>query len=144
MRLGLLRQSQVIARVGRAGGALLPARGKSFQSKLANRLEHAVAGLAGWRLGLDEQALLDERTDPVRDATPNLTCSGRHGRDCFQIAAASQHGKAPEERLLISGQQVIALANRVPHRLQTDWLIPWPAGENRQRTLEMTEQCLSG
>ena len=92
MRLGLLRQGQVISRMGRAGRVLFPAGGESLQSELSNRLEHAVAGLAGRRLGLDQQALLDEPADPVQDIAINLTCSGRDGRDSFQAAAAGQHG----------------------------------------------------
>ena len=93
--------------------ALLAGLGDALAGELAHGLEHVEARLAA-HLGAHEQALLDERSQPVERVEPGVR---HHGRGGVLGEAAGEDAEAAEEDALLGPQQVEAPLERGAQRL---------------------------
>src|SRR5207247_8669548 len=80
-------------------GLQLPMCDESLHPVLADRLQHPQAWLLSLLLGLLQQALVDERGDPVQhrvsQASRSVTPGSAYRIRCFPCAACNKDGVSP-------------------------------------------------
>jgi hypothetical protein len=93
----------------------LAAHGQLLKSKLPHRLQHLEARLTSWPLDRLDQAFADKRRDAIQDRDALAPCLANDLFGGLYAEPANEDGKAPEEGLLVVGEQVVAPGNGIPH-----------------------------
>ena len=103
---------------------------QSFECVLADCLQHREARLAVAVLRLAEQALLDQRHQPLENLTAaQLAIGVTDGLGRLDPAATDEHPEPREQRLLPRREQLVAPGDRRPQCPLAHLQILCPAGQ---------------
>jgi len=111
----------------------LASRGQLIETEFANGLQQRITWLVG-RIGhRPDQAMIDQRLQGCHHGLFALVADGQRSR---KRHPSNKDTEVAEERLLISGEQVVTPFDRVGHRPEPGRLVPGPAGEQGQPLLQ--------
>ena len=120
---------------------LLAAGHQPLPRELTHRLEHQVARLIPAVRQQVDQALVDERRHAIQHIERTVAARVADLPRGVEREAAGEDGEAPEERLLVRGEQVVAPGDRVAHRLLPGRQVAVAARQERQAPLQPGQQC---
>ena len=123
------------------GALLLAGPRQPLQSIFPDRFQHADARRVVRRLALPQQALVDERGEPLqRVAREFLTFDDAYCLDGLDRGAVREDGEAAKKRLFADVQQAVAPVDRRAHGLLSLGQVARPARQERQAALHAEEQ----